>query len=196
MITYIDIHTHQTSSNSEVVSYLTYDNGIHPWKANQPYSPLDLTKWYIGEIGLDKKCDTDFETQKIVFLKQLKEIVQAPHIPIFIHSVSAHQEILHLISKYQITNPVIFHGFIGNEIEMNQIIKCGHFISFGMKTFDSKKTQCALKEIPLNRLFLESDTSSRNIIDLYDFTSNLKEIELNTIKSEIFNNYKEIIGRA
>lgn len=51
--------------------------------------------WAIGECGLDKYSQVDFDIQKQYFIKQI-ELSELTHKPLIIHCVKAYNELLNL----------------------------------------------------------------------------------------------------
>jgi TatD DNase family protein len=89
---------------------------------------------------------------------------------------------------------VIFHGFIGSSLLCQQLTKQGYYISFGFNALRSPKTMEALRSCPLNRLFLETDTTAKDINDLYAEVAKLKDIDIEELTENIYNNYTKLFS--
>ena len=112
----------------------------------------------IGEIGLDYHYDdTDLETQKIWFKKQLN-LAKELDMPVVIHDRESKGECIQILKEKNITKGV-FHCFSGSAETAKEILKMGFNISFtGVLTFkNAKRAIQALEVIPLDRLFIETD---------------------------------------
>ena len=112
----------------------------------------------IGEIGLDYHYDdTDPETQKIWFRKQL-DLAKELDMPVVIHDRESKGECIKILKEKNITNGV-FHCFSGSAETAKEILKMGFHISFtGVLTFkNARRALEALEVIPLEKLFIETD---------------------------------------
>ncbi|MFI3293439.1 MAG: TatD family hydrolase [Rikenellaceae bacterium] len=191
-IPYIDIHTHSTPHNAITLSSW----GIHPWCAEEVALPFDHTPFAecdaVGEIGLDYICKVDKATQQYIFEAQL-QIAQDLDKIVVIHCVRAHNEVLAILKHYSL-RCVIFHGFIGSKELMRRIIQRGYYISYGERTLSSPKTIEALSSTPIERLFLETDTSTLSINEIYTHISTLCSIDKTILRDTIYDNYKKILN--
>jgi len=112
----------------------------------------------IGEIGLDYHYyGYDRDAQIDCFIKQL-ELAEKLSLPVIIHSREATADTMDILRKYKPRGVV--HCFSGSVETAREIINLGMMISFtGVLTFkNSKKAVEACKEIPLERLMLETDS--------------------------------------
>ncbi len=159
-------------SNKEVLELSkTYDDvfcaiGIHPEYANN-YTDEDIKfiKTHIknnkviaiGEIGLDYHyIDVNKEKQKELFIKQL-EIAQEFNIPVIIHNRKATDDILKILSKYNLKG--IIHCFNRSEEIAKQFIEKGMLLGInGVSTYDNSKSISMIKNIPLSSFVLETDS--------------------------------------
>lgn len=207
---FINIHTHnKTDDKLSVISIFPeeaglieenkfYSLGIHPWEVSKININEQLTiveKFAsfkniiaIGEIGLDKYHD-NFELQKDIFLKQIK-IAETHNKPIIIHCVKAFSELLGFLKKNKICVPVIIHRYSGNKTIADELIKFGCRLSFGHELFNSKsKTQRVFKNIPINKIFFETDDANIYIEDVYKKAAEIKSIKPMDLKKAIFDNF-------
>ncbi|CAA0214689.1 TatD family hydrolase [Tenacibaculum maritimum] len=210
---FIDVHTHNTHHPDEVLpiinrypnSYLlpntAFSIGIHPWYIlkEKLYNELLILEeklqhpncYALGECGLDKLSQTDFQLQLDVFKEQIK-LSEKFQKPLLIHCVKSFQEIVLLKKKTQPKQPWIIHGFNKHFQVAKELTKHGIFLSFGAALLQNKKLQETAKKVSLTTLFLETDNSKESIISIYKKLSEIKEIELNLVKQEINKNYKHI----
>ncbi len=112
----------------------------------------------IGEIGLDYHYDdTDPESQKKWFRKQL-DLAKELNMPVVIHDRDSKGECLAILKEKEIHNGVV-HCYSGSAETAKEILALGLHISFtGVLTFkNAKRAIDALKVIPLDKLFIETD---------------------------------------
>ncbi len=192
---YIDIHTH---ASTEALTISTI--GVHPWHAeNHNLLDPEVKRLFegdidsadaVGEIGLDFAAEVDREAQRELFTLQLK-LAKKHRKPIVLHCVKAFEPTMQILSKFPIKG-VIFHGFIGSVAQLNEAVERGYYISFGERTFASPKTLKALRECPIERLLLESDTANVSIESIYERISKLRLESVEQLRELIYNNYKQI----
>ena len=144
--------------------------GLHPWElANLGTFVIDDNLQFIeqniasavaiGEIGLDydKRLlkAASKELQKEV-LGQLLDIARKNAKPVIIHSRYAWKDALHLIQDCGI-DKAVFHWFTGFSSVLRGIIDAGYFVSATPAAEYHEEHRRAVKEAPLQRLFLETD---------------------------------------
>lgn len=222
---YVNIHTHRNHiDNSEFVEIQNidvdnmvdvdvshfYSMGIHPWKVGseglknsgiEEFGDLvsrclgDLNFLAIGECGLDRVCDADFELQKKVFVKQI-ELSEQFNKPLMIHAVRSYSDIISIRKETKSQSDWIIHGFQGNEQSAEQLLKHNIYLSLGDVLFKNEtKAQRLLQTIPLERLFLETDVAEREIKEVYEKTASLLGVEMDKLRNDIFNNFVKIFGQ-
>ncbi len=115
----------------------------------------------IGEIGLDYYYDNSpREIQKEWFIKQI-ELANELKLPIIIHDRDAHGDTFEIIKKYKSPEiGCVLHCYSGNVELAREYVKMGCYISLsGTVTFkNNKKTKEVAREIPLDKLFIETDS--------------------------------------
>lgn len=216
VIPYINIHTHHISScknniaiynqpiQKEQIEEDRISIGIHPWDIDSincekaifriknmcEYESVKV----IGEIGLDKMIDADFERQKTIFLQQLT-IAEENQLPIIVHCVKAFSELLQIRKETEGKMPWIIHGYRKNVQLAKNLIDANCYLSFGDALIRNKKLQESFQAIPLNAVFFETDESSISIEEIYKCAAQLKEIKLKKLTSIIEQNYKKIIRK-
>ncbi len=193
---YINIHTHDTSEEALTVT----SAGIHPWDAEEhDLSDRDEKReieeaisesQIVGEIGLDFAAEVDRDAQQQLFKGQLK-LAKKHNKPVLLHSVRAFDATMLVLSTFNLRG-VIFHGFIGSVQQMNTAVDRGYYISFGDRTFASPKTLKALRECPIERLFIETDTAKVSIEELYAKISKQRMESVEELRKAIYDNYKRI----
>ena len=217
MTPYIDIHTHNYIDNKEIISIQNididalgnvdvscfYSIGIHPWECRQTLSKLSRILEYsntqnlkaIGECGLDRVSENDFELQESIFIKQI-ELSEHYSKPLIIHAVRTYPDIVAIRKETKAKQPWIIHGFQGNEQSAEQLLKHdGIYLSLGEILFkNEERAKRLLQMIPSGRLFFETDVAERNIIDVYEKAVSLSCIEMERLRSDIFDNFVKIFG--
>lgn len=184
----IDIHTHRPT---EAVTIRTV--GVHPWHAAEcslPTIEAIEAADAVGEIGLDKACGVDFEMQRALFVKQL-ELAERFEKPVVLHCVRAFEEVMTLLERHTL-RAVIFHGLIGSREQASRAVKKGYYLSFGARTEGSNKTIEALRETPLERLFVETDEANTTIEAMYLTIARLRGITTAELEEATAENYKRI----
>ena len=206
---FINIHSHQIEKESTIISIYNqklydikvdshyYSIGIHPWWINSLTIATDLKQVVtlinspnclaIGECGLDKIIETDFELQQALFIKQI-QIAKHTNKPLLIHCVKAFDELIAL--KKQFPKVVmIIHGFSKNAILGKQLQKHGFYLSYGTHLFNNDNL---LQGINPKMLFLETDEDDVTIQSVYANASKQLNVSLPALKKEIAANFKNI----
>ncbi|MFI3277941.1 MAG: TatD family hydrolase [Rikenellaceae bacterium] len=193
MVDLIDIHTHSAPRDGSIT---ITSRGIHPWYAEEytiysiDWSNLADNVDSIGEIGLDFACDINRQKQLEVFTAQL-EYAQQLQLPVVIHCVKAFEEVMATLKQFTL-RAVILHGFIGSAQQAQRAVERGYFVSFGELTARSPKSINALKAIPLDNIFVESDVSTTPIDDIYRTIAQLKGCSFDTLRDATYKNYIRI----
>lgn len=142
--------------------------GIHPENANELNNDTlkELRELAsnekvkaIGEIGLDYYYEENpsKEVQKNVFRTQMK-LAEELNLPVVIHDRDAHEDTLKILKEFPKVKGVL-HCFSGSVEFSRECLKLGYYIGFtGVVTFkNAKKIVEVAKEVPLDRLLVETD---------------------------------------
>lgn len=188
MSRYVDIHTHHPTFRHIEPQAV----GVHPWRAaEQHFDELSLEGVVaIGEIGLDYACKVDRVVQERVLREQLA-VAERRDLPVVLHCVRAFEPMMKILSEYDL-RAVIFHGFIGSVQQAERAVAKGYYLSFGVGAFRSPKTLEALRLMPLDRLFIETDESEVGIENVYERVAQARGVELEELKYKLEENYKKI----
>lgn len=111
----------------------------------------------IGEIGLDYHwMSSSKEVQKSFFEAQL-ELAKRLDMPVIVHDREAHGDTLDILKAAKPKG--VLHCFSGSREMAKEIIKLGMYIGLnGVVTFNNaRKSLEVVREIPLDRLVLETD---------------------------------------
>ena len=150
--------------------------------------PLEMTT-AIGEVGLDKVHKETFEKQLEVFEEMIR-LSESYRKPMIIHCVRAYSEILEIRKKTKATMPWVIHGFNSSVETMLQLLKYDMYISLGDVLYRNENQAVKiLNNIPIDRLFLETDISGRDIKKVYAKAAELIGCEVEFLCNKIFENY-------
>ena len=191
--------------------------GIHPENAyeltEENYEEIkEMTKnpkvRAIGEIGLDYywKENPPREKQKEVFRKQM-ELAKELNMPVVIHDRDAHGDTLEIMKEFTEVKGVV-HCFSGSVEFARECLKLGYYIGFtGVVTFkNSKKIVEVAKEVPLDRMLVETDApymaptpnrGKRNRSDYIKFIiekiAKVKELSVEEVSNATIENAKNLL---
>lgn len=215
---FIDIHTHPDRFEPETVVVQNifpgdgfaaftgrnfYSVGLHPWHLKSEAENNEMLRMveealgfehvcFIGECGLDKKVNIDFEEQIRVFKAQAF-IAEEFRRPLIIHCVKAYNEILEVHNNLHPKMPWIMHGYNGSVQLTNQLVKHRFFFSFGKSIFDeNSKSVESLKQLPMEKIFFETDEFDGTVEEIYGKASSLKNVSTDILKTEIWSNFNRI----
>ena len=142
--------------------------GLHPWHIRDTeinrcleFIEANIDKAVaIGEVGLDYhkkvRAAADKDIQKRV-LKEILGIAKTHNKPAIIHSRYAWRDAFTSVKEAQIEKAV-FHWYTGTSSVLRDIINQGYFLSATPATEYHEEHRRAIKETPLERLFLETDS--------------------------------------
>ena len=212
---FVNIHGHRKANNIQEwvlrslmasayppddIEYGHYSVGFHPYNVGKfdEQDTLNIVRlstenpnvFAIGEIGLDKSIDVPMEVQKRIFEKQV-DIAEFSDLPVILHVVRAFNEMIEFMKVHNPSVPMIIHGYNGNKEMAAELVKAGFLISFGEAiAMDKTKIIEACKEVPLDRMFLETDEGEMDIREVYFTAAELKEVSLDQLRLQIVENVK------
>ena len=206
-----DAHTHHFDSKNRSIVQLTkflstdypayFSFGIHPKEPTfdlneieQICEHLNLQKGFLamGEIGLDNRYDS-LEKQEELYVFQLK-IAAKLHKPIILHCVNSWDRCRFLHEKYAPETTLIYHGFNKASILEPVLSYPKSAISIGESLLSNQKLQKGLQQIPLERLFLETDMGNLPLIDTYRTVAEIKNVSLRALTDQLNQNAKRIFN--
>lgn len=195
-------------SNEEVLKLVNnYDNmygtlGIHP--ENVDDYTLDDLKFIednlsnpkiiaIGEIGLDYHYSKENKDEQIKLLELQLQMAEKYNMPVVIHSREATLDTLTVLKKYNVKG--VIHSFSGSIETAREYLKMGYLLGVnGVITFKNANIKEVIKEIPLDKIILETDSpyltpepfrgkknSPAHILDIAKFVADLKSISLDDL---------------
>ncbi len=144
---------------------------------------------FIGEVGLDKVHKTTFDKQIKVFEEMIR-LSESYRKPAIVHCVRAYSEIIEIRKKTKATMPWVIHGFNSSVETMRQLLRHDMYISLGEVLYRNENQAVKiLKDIPVERLFFETDVSGRDIRDVYAKAATLMGCGIGFLENKIFENY-------
>jgi len=210
---YFNLHTHQFTNQSDVLELVNqypqefdagipfYSIGIHPLYINENRLEEDFKVvdeklalpecLALGECGLDKRSETPFEMQQMIFEKQLA-LAEKHQKPVVIHCVAAFQELIEIKKRLKIGVPMIVHGF-SKKVELaKQLTDNGFYVSFGKNLLRNPELESVFKSIPNDKFLLETDMVEEGIQDVYALASKYKKLELKELQEIVNENYTAV----
>lgn len=144
--------------------------GIHPWYLTEPDADrlLNLLEQELqddrvvalGEAGLDRLRGCSLDVQMSVFRREVS-LAEEYALPMIIHCVKAFNELIQLKKELRPRQPWIIHGFRGKERVALDLLRHGCYLSFGARFQEE-----AVRAVPLERLFIETDESPESIEEI------------------------------
>jgi TatD DNase family protein len=193
----------------ETYKYFKLALGYHPELVNKYqdqlpvfYRNLSKTR-YIGEVGLDfsKKYNAENrKVQKATFFDILNRTHGSKKI-ISIHSRGAVDDVIRMIKGHKST--IILHWYTGTAEQLGMLEHKDVYFSINQNMVLSKSGKELIKQLPLNRMLIESDAPFTNgMKDEYSFEfygrimgkiATIKNIPLDEIEEVLFSNFKRIL---
>jgi TatD DNase family protein len=210
---FINLHTHfYTNSDSilEIVNQYPnefseeiplYSIGIHPWHIDDSRFNNDLKIIKeklllkeciaLGECGLDKRIDKIYSAQIDIFESQLDLLHQIQK-PVILHCVASFDEVIYCKKNSGLTSPFIIHGFSKNMQVAKQLLNQDFHLSFGKYLLRNPELGDVFKQIPNEKIFLETDTIVESLEEVYTFAAKCKNISVEEMKEIVWNNYQTV----
>ncbi|UCC91319.1 MAG: TatD family hydrolase [Candidatus Aenigmatarchaeota archaeon] len=139
--------------------------GFHPTEGGKdPKKITELIKSNserivgVGECGMDFHWEHNPEKQqkqKEIFSKFI-ELAEKLSKPLVIHSWDAENECFEMVKDSKVD--VVFHCFSGKRDLANEIVSRGFYISISTQVLFSKNIRKISKDIPMDKLLLETDS--------------------------------------
>lgn len=199
-----NLHTHRRpSSQNEIIIRNAWLNipvhtaypvscGIHPWfsgkdierKLDQLAACLQAERVVaVGECGLDRLQGPSLETQLQVFHAQV-ELADQYRRPMILHVVRCFEETIAVRRQMRPEMPWVIHGFRGNAEIAKRLVQNGIMLSFGAALLQDAHNQQVFSLMPADFVFLETDTSSMPLKEIYAVAEMLRPgISLNIIRN-------------
>lgn len=207
-----DIHTHRLTDSApeevllscpvlkkEIPAEAVYLSAeIHPWYLTAENLSCQIERMEnmlsdsrvlaLGEVGLDKLTECPYPIQIKAF-EEIVSISEAYGKPLIIHCVKSVDELIAIRKKMRPALPWIRHGFRGKPQQADSLLRHGFYLSFG-EHYNSQ----VMKEIPIERLFLETDESNAPIDELYNRAAAIRHISAEELKLAVLHNVNNVFG--
>ncbi len=203
---FFDFHHHDAGKNlgiynlkfNEIPPENCFSAGIHPDAVADDFE--EKLNWLrdisahkncvaIGECGLDGLIDVDEKLQQKAFLAQI-EIANSVKKPLIIHCVKRFSQLLKFRKMSKV--PMIVHGFNKRKTIGDDLLKNGLCLSFGKSVLYNVNLQDFVKHLPIEKLFLETDSADFEIKELYQKVADLKNMRLEDLSEKIKNNLQNL----
>ena len=206
---YFDFHLHSVGADSvfnviigkdEIPGSGYFTAGIHPWFIDHIADQLSELKEIIthknciaiGECGLDRLKGPDISIQKDIFKSHI-ELADDHKKPLIIHCVKAHNELLEIKKQSGSTVKWIVHGFNQNETIARRLLENDFLFSLGKPLLhpDSNGSK-VIKQVPLSRLFLETDSAEVTIEEVYKAAAERLALPMLDLSDNLQRNFQRI----
>ncbi|WP_375210914.1 Qat anti-phage system TatD family nuclease QatD [Hyphococcus sp.] len=139
--------------------------GLHPQIVSDRFHELDQISQYIGradfvgEIGLDggPEYKQSWSRQVEVFTQSIAASERVGGKVLSIHSRRATKHVLQILRDQSSASTPILHWFSGTHREMQEAIEAGCWFSVGPAMLIGNKGKALLKDMPMDRVLLETD---------------------------------------
>jgi TatD DNase family protein len=173
--------------------------GVHPWfyDSFKTKKHLDIVKKFashpsvlaIGECGIDRSVKTPLQVQEKNFIFQA-ELAEQCKKPLLIHCVKAYADFAGIIQRFNPTVPWIFHGFNANTHIAQSLLEYGAYLSIGRDLMrQNSKIRSSFTDLPIERIFFETDTWFQPVSILYKEASVLTKKTQKNLKQQMFDNF-------
>lgn len=140
--------------------------GIHPESIDDSYQELEKIVFdnlnndkfvAIGEIGLDYHYEGYNKEKQIELFEKQLVLAEKINKPVVIHCRVAYKDMIEILKKHN--NKGVIHCFDGTFEQYKEYEKLGYYIGVdGNVTFKNSTTRNVIKEIPMERILLETDS--------------------------------------
>lgn len=198
---YIDFHTHRETAEG-VVTPRSF--AIHPWDADKEkattfdefrskYKAQFAEAEIIGECGLDKACNADWDRQQQLFHWHIA-IASEQRKPMVIHCVRAYNELMAL-RRDNNGGIWVVHGFTGTLQLAQQLHRHGIITSFGAAILDPRRVKVreTLRLLP-HPFLLETDDNPCGIETIYNEAAQIRKTSINQLAETIKKTYDTLLN--
>ena len=169
----VDMHTYDAmvGTHEAYPGYTSMAMGLHPTSVEADWiEQLDATESHfddhkfvaVGEVGIDLYWDESRREEQVAILQRQAEWAARFHLPLVIHSRSAHRLLVDTLLPFADRVPGgVFHCFGGTTEEAQELLDC--FPRFvlgigGVVTFKKSTLPATLRAaVPLDRIVVETD---------------------------------------
>lgn len=169
--------------------------GMHPWWIDARYAQnlplLDRALQHpncvaLGECGLDRLRGPSMALQTEAFAAQL-ELAAKHQKPVLVHAVRTYSDVLGLRPLRH--TPWIIHGFKGSWTEAKKLLDQDIRLSFGARLQHDVNLQAVFAQVPLELLFIETDTRWVALPELYATAAVLRGLSEEAFQKQMMTNF-------
>lgn len=187
--------------------------GIHPEDMDDDYKKIEKIivdninnkkLAAIGEIGLDYYYTKENRDKQIEVFEFQLALAEKYNLPVVVHSREATLDTINSIKKFKVRG--VIHCFSGSLETANIFIKLGFYFGVGgVMTFKNSKIDQVIKNIPLDRIVLETDSpyltpepfrkysnEPKYIKTIAEYLADLKGISVEEVSSITEKNVQEL----
>lgn len=162
----------------------------------------------VGECGLDYYYNNSAKSDQEAALRFQIELALAHNLPLIFHIRDAFEQFWPIFDDYQGVKGVV-HSFTATTKELEQALDRGLYISLnGIMTFSKNEEQLlAAKQVPLDRLMLETDSpyltpvpfrgkinEPKNVVVTAEFLAGLRNESVNDLAQATTQNAESLFG--
>lgn len=187
--------------------------GLHPEDLVKDYTKLE--KYIvdnlnnkklvaIGELGLDYYYTKENKEEQIELFEYQLSLAEKYGLPVVVHSREATLDTINSLKKFKVEG--VIHCFSGSLETAYILINMGFYIGVGgVMTFKNSKIDTIIKEIPLDRIILETDSpyltpepfrkysnEPKYIKTIAEYLANLKNISLEDVSRVTEKNVRDL----
>jgi TatD DNase family protein len=210
----IDMKTNRLALDlAEEFSIVHAACGIYPQTFTDTFTKQDLTLECdfieehkkeiiaIGEIGLDKKEDINYDDQEYIFRTMLS-LAQKLKKTVIVHTRKAEEEVLTILDDYNLP-AVILHCFSGKKRLIRRAQQKGYYFSVPANIVRATHFQELVRLVPLHQLLTETDApflspfhgkenEPANVSEAIPVIANLQGMTVEETIQNIYFNYQKI----
>jgi len=196
----------QCINTFQSTDYIKFALGFNPQFAGTEkfkktlFNKYLATTKYIGEVGLDySKEHLCSKSKQWEIFDYICSATSGQNKILSIHSRNAEKDVLEILTKNKIKSAV-FHWYSGKPDYINEIISHGYYFSVNYSMTKSKAGREIIKNIPINKILVESDgpfvqvqgkpSTPEKLILTY---KNLNDILSKNITDIVYNNLKNLL---
>ena len=208
-----DAHTHAIPSDPDRVAMVNLTPGMEP-EAGQPggklffscgIHPADAKHFSLdqlreilrkvpcsalGECGLDALVPIPREQQEKIFQEQII-LAEELHLPMIIHCIRKHYDLIRLRKKCSARMPWLIHGFRGKPELGKTLLKAGCLLSLS-PVWLLHQTEFP-GWLPQNAFLLETDESNLSLQEIYLHAAKLRHEPLEALAELLQRNFRQFI---
>lgn len=220
VLRYISDATNIESCHEMIELSNRFDNvyitlGIHPESCEENFEELENiirnnvnnSKFIaIGEIGLDYYYGKETKDKQIELLNKELKLAEELDLPVVIHSREATLDTIETLKRYKVKG--VIHCFSGSLETAKILLDMGYYIGVGgVMTFKNSKIDEVIKEIPLDRLLLETDSpfltpepfrkysnEPKYIYTIAEYLAKLKGVSLEEVSRQTEENIRNLFN--